>query len=256
MSCCDRHSNVSLAFDILNVPRSATTAEVKAAYRNVAKLLHPDIANQTASTSKQAEEVDERFRVITAAYDLLKDGNRRSNYLRSGIGWSTAKRMYEEVPLDFRHNPWGTAKTRSDHRRPAHPSGEWDWHQEAYQFDEGFYTNNFRYGKDPPSERLMSNRTLVWSLGGLSFSMYMYQMLSVIPSSTPEHRERLATEASSGDMSSMLRQEQIARTLAQARYNARQHAETRREGIKAAARYQREKGKKGHLASESDSQER
>ena len=61
-------------YAILGVPRTATTAEIKRAYRKLAKQYHPDV-----NTNPDAAE---RFRELTNAYDTLTDPDRRSRYDR------------------------------------------------------------------------------------------------------------------------------------------------------------------------------
>jgi DnaJ-class molecular chaperone len=62
----------------LGVKRGASDAEIKKAYRSLAKQLHPD-ANQ--DNPKAAE----RFSQVTAAYDLLSDKDKRARYDRGEI---------------------------------------------------------------------------------------------------------------------------------------------------------------------------
>lgn len=59
-------------YKILQVPVTATSAEIKAAYRRLAKLYHPD-----KSTSYSDEE---RFKQIKEAYEHLVDPQRRARY--------------------------------------------------------------------------------------------------------------------------------------------------------------------------------
>ncbi len=57
----------------LGVPRTASAAEIKKAYRTLTKTLHPD----KNPGDKQAEE---RFKDVTTAYDVLSDETKRKNY--------------------------------------------------------------------------------------------------------------------------------------------------------------------------------
>jgi hypothetical protein len=56
-------------YKILDVPRDATQDEIKRAYRNKAKLVHPDV-----NSSPKANEV---FAVVTEAYEVLTDEEKR-----------------------------------------------------------------------------------------------------------------------------------------------------------------------------------
>jgi DnaJ-class molecular chaperone len=62
----------------LGLKRGASEAEIKKAYRSLAKQLHPD---RNTDNPKAAE----RFSQITAAYDLLSDKDKRARYDRGEI---------------------------------------------------------------------------------------------------------------------------------------------------------------------------
>jgi DnaJ-class molecular chaperone len=62
----------------LGVKRGATEAEIKKAYRSLAKQLHPD---RNQDNPKAAE----RFNKVTQAYDLLSDADKRARYDRGEI---------------------------------------------------------------------------------------------------------------------------------------------------------------------------
>lgn len=62
----------------LGVARGAEEADIKKAYRKLAKELHPD---RNTSNPKAAE----RFAEVTAAYDLLSDKDKRAQYDRGEI---------------------------------------------------------------------------------------------------------------------------------------------------------------------------
>jgi DnaJ-class molecular chaperone len=62
----------------LGVKRGATDAEIKKAYRSLAKQLHPD-------RNKDKPDAASRFAQVTAAYDLLSDADKRARYDRGEI---------------------------------------------------------------------------------------------------------------------------------------------------------------------------
>jgi molecular chaperone DnaJ len=67
---------VSEYYDLLGVPREATEADIKKAYRKRAMELHPD-RNPSA-------DAEARFKEITEAYEVLKDSEKRARYDRYG----------------------------------------------------------------------------------------------------------------------------------------------------------------------------
>ena len=65
-------------YSILGVAKSASEAELRKAYRKLAKQWHPD-ANRD---NKAAEE---KFKRISGAYDILSDAEKRGRYDRGEI---------------------------------------------------------------------------------------------------------------------------------------------------------------------------
>jgi molecular chaperone DnaJ len=65
-------------YDVLGVPKRATEADIKKAYRKLAMECHPDRNNG----DKAAEE---RFKLVTEAYEVLRDPDKRAAYDRYGM---------------------------------------------------------------------------------------------------------------------------------------------------------------------------
>lgn len=63
-------------YDILGVQRDATAAQIKSAYRKLARKYHPDV-NKSADAT-------EKFREATEAYDVLSDPEKRRQYDQFG----------------------------------------------------------------------------------------------------------------------------------------------------------------------------
>ncbi|HMP45077.1 MAG TPA: DnaJ C-terminal domain-containing protein [Sphingopyxis sp.] len=65
-------------YSILGVAKSASEAEIKSAYRKLAKELHPD-------RNKDNPKAAEKFSDVTKAYDLLSDKTKRAQFDRGEI---------------------------------------------------------------------------------------------------------------------------------------------------------------------------
>ncbi|MFN3863939.1 MAG: DnaJ C-terminal domain-containing protein [Erythrobacter sp.] len=65
-------------YSILGVPRTASEADIKSAYRKLAKALHPD-------RNKDNPKAAEKFAEATRAYDLLSDKAKRAQFDRGEI---------------------------------------------------------------------------------------------------------------------------------------------------------------------------
>lgn len=68
-------------YKTLEVPRTATAAEIKKSYRRLSKQYHPDVN----ADSKTAED---KFKQIGEAYEVLKDPQKRRRYDELGSQWN------------------------------------------------------------------------------------------------------------------------------------------------------------------------
>src|SRR6202161_1860840 len=64
-------------YDVLGVPRGAADAEIKKAFRRLARELHPDV-------NKDDPSAEEKFKEAAEAYEVLSDADRRATYDRYG----------------------------------------------------------------------------------------------------------------------------------------------------------------------------
>jgi DnaJ-class molecular chaperone len=65
-------------YQILGVAKTASAGEIKSAYRKLAKKLHPDV-------NPGRKDIEQKFKEITAAYDLLADADKRARFDRGDI---------------------------------------------------------------------------------------------------------------------------------------------------------------------------
>ena len=65
-------------YDVLGVTKSATKEEIKTKYREMAKKCHPDL-------NRDDKGAEERFKEITAAYEVLENDGKRQTYDNFGV---------------------------------------------------------------------------------------------------------------------------------------------------------------------------
>jgi DnaJ-class molecular chaperone len=95
-------------YEILGVPRTASEAEIKKAFRKLAREFHPDVAKN----KKQAEE---RFKEINEAYEVLSDPPKRKKYDELGPNWRAG--------AEFRPPPGWESAFRGGRRSPGQGGG-------------------------------------------------------------------------------------------------------------------------------------
>jgi DnaJ-class molecular chaperone len=80
-------------YEVLGVARDASMDEIKQAYRQLAKELHPD-------RNPDDEAAAERFKDVNAAYDVLSDPDKRARH--ESAGWSN----WRDPDFEDGFEPW------------------------------------------------------------------------------------------------------------------------------------------------------
>src|SRR5580658_10253843 len=83
-------------YAVLGVDRKASQDDIKQAYRRLARKYHPDVSKE-----KNAEE---KFKDLQEAYEVLKDGEKRTAYDQLGSNWKQGQ--------EFRPPPGWDKNTR------------------------------------------------------------------------------------------------------------------------------------------------
>lgn len=81
-------------YEVLGVKRDASEEEIRKAYRRLAKKHHPDL-------NAGSPEAEDRFKQVTAAYDILGDTEKRARYDRGEIDETGAERPQREFYREY-----------------------------------------------------------------------------------------------------------------------------------------------------------
>lgn len=81
-------------YDLLGVARNASQNDIRAAYRRLAKKLHPDL-------NPGDKDAQRKFQEVSAAYDVLGDEEKRSRFDRGEIDASGAEQPQRHYYRDF-----------------------------------------------------------------------------------------------------------------------------------------------------------
>lgn len=114
--CCGRIKNCRDFYEILGVPKTATEADLKKAYKKLALQFHPDKNKTNGAT--------EAFKAIGKAFSVLSDAQKRKQYDNYG-------------PESFEASS-GETSTRSSHGHRSQYGTHYSWNEEEFSADELF----------------------------------------------------------------------------------------------------------------------
>lgn len=109
-------------YDILGVSKTASDAEIKKAFRSLAKKHHPDAHGGDKNAQK-------RFQELSGAYDILGDKEKRAKFDRGEIDASGNPRGFDPRAHGFEGGPFGGGGPRDFH---------YTWSSDQAETAEGF----------------------------------------------------------------------------------------------------------------------
>ena len=95
-------------YNTLKIKKNATDAEIRQAFRKLARQYHPDL-------NPGDDDAETRFKSINEAYEVLSKPDSRRKYDRYGDNWKNADRI-EEQRKRYGGSPFGTFTSGSRHR--------------------------------------------------------------------------------------------------------------------------------------------
>lgn len=85
-------------YEVLGVPRTASDAEIKKAFRALARKYHPDVA-------KDKTTAEDKFKELNEANEVLSDPEKRRKYDVLGANWNHPERQPAPPPGGFNGGP-------------------------------------------------------------------------------------------------------------------------------------------------------
>lgn len=94
-------------YDVLGVAANANDAEIKKAFRDLARKYHPDVA-------KDKTVAEQKFKEINEANEVLSDPNKRRKYDELGADWNNPNRQTAQQAGGFRGGSEGGPEFQFD----------------------------------------------------------------------------------------------------------------------------------------------
>ncbi|OQK15670.1 cytochrome C biogenesis protein [Methyloprofundus sedimenti] len=77
-------------YKIMGIDKKAPQAEIKRAYRKLARKYHPDVSKE--------KDAEEHFKEVGEAYEVLKDPEKRAAYDQLGANWKAGQSGFQPPP--------------------------------------------------------------------------------------------------------------------------------------------------------------
>ena len=167
-------------YEVLGVPKTASADDIKKAYRKLAFKYHPD----QNPGDKVAEE---KFKQVTAAYDVLGDENKRRQYDNGGFNpfeqayGAQTQGSYQSQWSNTYQNPFGEGQDFWSWFTNAYGAGAQQQHQEQEtQNWQQQSARHYRYTYDKGTLIGYLMRNILKALGGI-LVMSIFPILGFIP---------------------------------------------------------------------------
>ena len=136
-------------YQVLGVPKTATQAEIKKAYRRLARELHPD-------TNKDPS-AEGRFKEANEAHAVLSDAEKRKHYDELGSNWGAYQQAGygSGAASDWAGFGGAPGGTRWQYRSvaPDEMGGFSDFFRTFFSTDAGGFDTQFDFGRGQPASR-------------------------------------------------------------------------------------------------------
>lgn len=94
-------------YDVLGLDKNASEEDIKKAFRNLARIYHPDVAKDKATAEPKFKEINE-------ANEVLSDPEKRRKYDELGANWDHPERQTAEQSYGFRFGAEAGSEFRFD----------------------------------------------------------------------------------------------------------------------------------------------
>ena len=81
-------------YDVLGVAKTASEAEIKSAYRKLARKYHPDL-------NKDDKSAADKFKEVSNAYDIIGNAEKRKKYDNNELKIISLRTFYNKYTLEY-----------------------------------------------------------------------------------------------------------------------------------------------------------